>query len=148
MKFWQSFKLAQNGENYLTRQGLNLPWFGIYLHHIDNPDPGDHLHDHPWTFWSLILRGGYEETYSGIVKSFPQRYTWKAPDLYWRYWGRGSIHKIDRNHAHRIDAAIPGTKTLVVRGPKIAPWGFYTDKGFIDADEYRDESRALTKEEK
>lgn len=48
--------------NYLTRWRLvQTPWFGIYLHRFDGPDPRPTLHDHPWAFRSMILRGGYRE---------------------------------------------------------------------------------------
>lgn len=48
--------------NYLTRWRLiQTPWFGIYLHRFDGPDPRMTLHDHPWRFVSFVLRGGYIE---------------------------------------------------------------------------------------
>lgn len=48
--------------NYLTRlRVVQTPWFGVYLHRFDGPDPRPTLHDHPWPFLSLILRGGYVE---------------------------------------------------------------------------------------
>lgn len=48
--------------NYLTRlRIIQTPWFGIYLHRFDGPDPRPTLHDHPWAFVSLVLRGGYIE---------------------------------------------------------------------------------------
>lgn len=48
--------------NYLTRWRLiQTPWFGVYLHRMDGPDPRATLHDHPWRFVSLVLRGGYVE---------------------------------------------------------------------------------------
>lgn len=48
--------------NYLTRWRLiQTPWFGIYLHKLEGPDPRSTLHDHPWPFVSIVLRGGYVE---------------------------------------------------------------------------------------
>lgn len=48
--------------NYLTRwRVLETPWFGVYLHRIDTPDSRPTLHDHPWNFTALLLRGGYIE---------------------------------------------------------------------------------------
>lgn len=48
--------------NYLTRWRLiQTPLFALYLHRMDGPDPRPTLHDHPWPFVSLILRGGYDE---------------------------------------------------------------------------------------
>lgn len=63
--FMQKFEVPDYDEperNYLTRWRLiQTPWFGIYLHKLDGPDPRPTLHDHPWGFLSLILRGGYAE---------------------------------------------------------------------------------------
>jgi hypothetical protein len=48
--------------NYLCRLRIvQTPWFGIYLHRFDGPDPRPTLHDHPWNFTSIVLRGGYIE---------------------------------------------------------------------------------------
>lgn len=48
--------------DYLVRwRVIQTPWFGIYLHRFDTPDPRPTLHDHPWPFVSFVLRGGYSE---------------------------------------------------------------------------------------
>lgn len=47
---------------YLTRWRIvQTPWFALYLHRFTAPDPRPTLHDHPWSFVSVILRGGYVE---------------------------------------------------------------------------------------
>lgn len=47
---------------YLTRwRIIQTPWFGLYLHRMTGPDPRPTLHDHPWNFLSIVLRGGYIE---------------------------------------------------------------------------------------
>jgi hypothetical protein len=47
---------------YLTRwRIIQTPWGGIYLHRMEGPDPRPTLHDHPWSFLSIVLRGGYIE---------------------------------------------------------------------------------------
>src|SRR3954462_14608228 len=40
---------------------VRTPWFQVMLHKINRPDADRHLHDHPWSFRSLILKGGYVE---------------------------------------------------------------------------------------
>lgn len=48
--------------NYLVRWRLiSTPFVSIYLHRIGTPDSRPTLHDHPWSFVSIILRGGYDE---------------------------------------------------------------------------------------
>lgn len=49
-------------ETYLVRwRIIQTPWFGIFLHRMGTPDSRPTLHDHPWGFLSLVLRGGYVE---------------------------------------------------------------------------------------
>lgn len=48
--------------NYLERlRIIATPAFSIYLHRLGTPDSRPTLHDHPWSFLSIILRGGYRE---------------------------------------------------------------------------------------
>jgi hypothetical protein len=48
--------------NYLTRwRIIQTPWFAFYLHRFDGPDPRPTLHDHPFNFTAVVLRGGYVE---------------------------------------------------------------------------------------
>lgn len=52
----------KTGEVYLRRwYVVATPWFSVLLHKICTPDKDRDLHDHPWSFWSLVLWGGYEE---------------------------------------------------------------------------------------
>lgn len=62
--FMQRFEIPNYDSegNYLTRwRVVQTPWFGIYVHRFDGPDPRPTLHDHPWNFQSLVLVGGYVE---------------------------------------------------------------------------------------
>jgi hypothetical protein len=47
---------------YFTRYRLiETPWFGVFLHKFEGPDPRPTLHDHPWNSLSITLRGGFSE---------------------------------------------------------------------------------------
>lgn len=143
MKFWQSFTLTNGRQPYLTRRGVNTPWLGIYIHNIDAPDPGHDLHNHPWKFGTFILRGGYSEEFAyqvGIVRP-----TTTVP--FFRVWNQRSFHVVNLDEAHRIYDVIPGTKTVVIRGRKVRPWGFYTPNGYVDEENYTPENRGLVKVE-
>jgi hypothetical protein len=78
-------------EDYLWRlRVIQTPLFGIYLHKLCGPDPRDTLHDHPWSFTSFVLSGGYIEFVPGPyyaqsrhvnhvnVKRFNKSYHWIA----------------------------------------------------------------------
>jgi hypothetical protein len=62
--FMERFEVPNYDEegNYLTRwRILQTPWFAFYLHRFDGPDPRPTLHDHPFNFTAVVLRGGYVE---------------------------------------------------------------------------------------
>lgn len=112
---------CENGENYLVRlRIIQTPWFGVYLHDLEAPDSDPHPHDHPWVFWSFIVRGAYEEEVYYFPKH-PIHYPAAVP----RYWRRFSWHKMPMNWAHRIGWVKPGTKSLIFVGKRRANWFFY-----------------------
>lgn len=56
-------KIIYRGDNkpYLVRYSIfSCKWFAIKIHHILLSDD-DCLHDHPWAFISLLLKGSYVE---------------------------------------------------------------------------------------
>lgn len=57
---------------------FRVPAFGVYLHNMRRSDYDRALHDHPWPFVSLVLRGGYweyhDQTLDGTTRS-----EWRAP---------------------------------------------------------------------
>lgn len=66
-RFWFFFRKTilriknEYGPIYLIRYSiLSTPWFAIKLHNIMMNDD-DCVHDHPWSFLSIILKGGYWE---------------------------------------------------------------------------------------
>lgn len=107
----------ESQEPYLTRYYLFLKdrkWFpfNIFIHNFHKSDPDD-LHDHPWPFITIILKGGYwEHTPKG---------------KFWR--GAGKINWARSTSLHRVELE-PGvdTWTLFIPGPSVREWGFI-DKG-------------------
>lgn len=113
---WRRLTLIHHDRPFLVRRGIDVGLFGIYLHDIAAPDPGLDMHDHPWAFVTLILRGGYFELAADA----------RRPELpTFRRWGRWSMHRMRQTDAHRITRAEPGTVTLVLRGRKTRSWGYY-----------------------
>lgn len=103
------------GDVYLSRLMLvRNRWFGVYLHIIRRPDWSKCQHDHPWSFVTLILRGGYEEVVGDRV--FVRR--------------PGYIGHRPRSFEHAITRLLKGPAlTLVVRGPNHEEWGFRSARG-------------------
>ena len=124
--------------NYMRRFILATPWFSIRLHSILRSDVERDLHDHPWSFVSVLLRGGYTEKrpktvapcfaedLSGIeTTETTHRSTW------YNRWGWRLA--TDR---HRISFVYPDTWSLFIYGPVRQWWGFYTKAGKIYFQDY------------
>lgn len=155
-----------DGSAYLTRWGFRSKWFSVYLHKLDAPDPGTDLHDHPWPFVSIILRGGYVEqtwaTATAVLRArwatgavgmairpddqFRGRYVHHSARGRWsrryRKWPDTRINAMGLGRVHRIVSVEPDTWSLVLCGPKRtdrpanASWGFYTVDGYVDHHAY------------
>lgn len=130
----------QTGELYLRRWRIvQTPWFAIYLHKIATPDKDRDLHDHPWPFVSMVLRGGYDEVMDTAAHYFPMMNHALGRQELLRTVRRGwlSIAFRRATDAHRIVRLHrTPTWTLVLTGPRRRSWGFYTEQGFVDWKEY------------
>jgi hypothetical protein len=111
---------CEDGQIYLFRlRIIQTPWFALYLHDIFEPDADRDPHNHPWSFISIVLRGGYtERLYLDPVR--------RPKDYVERTYPRFSVHRMGRTTAHRIVEAAPGLKTLILVGPRSREgWGFF-----------------------
>jgi hypothetical protein len=123
-----------NDEAYLIRYTLfNCRWFGIKVHHIIKSDDAC-LHDHPWKFISLILKGGYHEVLimdPSIVAPDEQIASY-VPYMPQTWYGPGSLLVRRAEMAHRL--ILPKGKTcwtLVITFHKTKIWGFFTKFGWV-----------------
>lgn len=139
--FWfgRSFEVRQIGCHdtiYMTRIILLRCRFGkLMLNYFRRSDWTRDMHDHPWAFWSFILWRGYDE---------------EVPSE-WRYVGPSAtggekaiirvrpfqvIHR-QRWWRHRVTLRDEKPAlTLVLTGPEVRVWGFYTTAGWVDRREY------------
>jgi hypothetical protein len=57
------------GETFIRFVLLRTRWFNLYLHFLDAPNENPKgCHDHPWSFLTLILWGGYLEYADGVYR--------------------------------------------------------------------------------
>lgn len=154
-RFWSKERITrEDGADYLNRItiiGIGK-WFSIKFHNVVQSDDAC-LHCHPWSFISIILKGGYwEHTYVepiiielakelGVddemleeLNIFPApdgKYTvrkfYKPGSILWRR--APSIHKLELNN-DKNGKPIP-CNTLIFTGKVFRKWGFYTKSGFI-----------------
>jgi hypothetical protein len=109
--------------DYIVRLHLiKTPWFAICLHWLVKPDPEPYLHDHPVSFLSLILRGGYNEYRQQVFAPIWDMFDMRSCPWY------NFIRATDR---HTIMYVLPHTLTLCFMGPKTREWGFHTPTGWV-----------------
>lgn len=108
---------------------LQTRWFAVYLHHLHASDEDRALHDHPWSFVTFLLSGGYWEHTPARPRD---RVSSKLVDVVTCHWHRRfSILWRPAEYKHRLELARP-TWTLVLRFARRRQWGFWTTDGWID----------------
>ena len=117
----------EDNEPYLERYYIFLKdrkWFpfNVFIHRFLKSDPDD-LHDHPWPYMTIILKGGYWE------------YTPASPIPSWK--GAGQIRFGRSTDYHRIELE-PGVDcwTMFWPGPQTREWGFLRGRKWIQHEEY------------
>lgn len=114
-----------NDEPYLERYYLFLKDrqrfpFNVFLHKFLKSDPDD-LHDHPWPYATLILKGGYWET-------TPEGRFWRGPG-HFRICTARSLHRIE------LDPSVE-CWTIFMPGPKQREWGFIKNGTWTQWEQY------------
>lgn len=137
------FVIGGHENPYLLRWHLipRNPVFNIYLHKFLRDDDDRALHDHPWFWCSILLRGGYfEHTVSaGGIKRERAREApslkisspWRAHRIELFPW----FHEIDDRLAditsENINDRLPAW-SLFITGPRIRQWGFHCpEQGWV-----------------
>lgn len=98
--------------------------FGIFLHKLCRSDHDRSLHDHPWSFLSLLLKNGYSEErfvcdiHDEVVTQYDKH---RVGAILWRpaTW----------RHRVIIEPGKPAW-TLIFLGPRARRWGFWTKTGW------------------
>lgn len=124
-----------DNEPYLERYYLFLrdrdrfP-FNVFLHKFLKSDTDD-VHDHPWSFFTVILRGGYYE-WTPQFNSQGQ----KTGEIA-RWCGPGSFRWCKATSYHRIELDPDVTCwTLFCPGPKQRDWGFLVKNTWVQWEQY------------
>jgi hypothetical protein len=125
----------QSNEPLLERYYVFLKdrkWFpfNIFIHKFHKSDPGD-VHDHPWPYFTLILRGGYWEwipqfNADGIKTCEIGK--WRSPG-HFRFCSAKSFHRIE------LDPTVE-CWTMFMPGPQKREWGFLVNNKWIHNEEY------------
>jgi hypothetical protein len=104
--------------------------FNIFVHKFLKSDTED-VHDHPWPFLTIILKGGYWEWRPQFDAQ--GRKTAEVA----RWCGPGSFRWASANQYHRVELDPDVTCwTLFCPGPKQRDWGFLVKNKWIQWEQY------------
>lgn len=104
---------------YVRRWYIETPLFSIRLHHWLHSDDNRALHDHPWWFITLILKGGYTDLSHNN-----------------EHLSQGSIRFRKAEHQHSVKVGKGGAWTVLLTGPKTRKWGFQVGKKWKKSNKY------------
>jgi len=115
---------------YLFLKERNKFPFNVFLHKFLKSDPDD-VHDHPWPYATLILKGGYWEwvpQYDSKCKRVGEIAKWRGPG-HFRICSANSFHRIE------VDPTVD-CWTLFMPGPQKREWGFMVRDKWIHHEDY------------
>lgn len=107
----------------------NFP-FNVFLHKFLKSDPDD-VHDHPWPYATLILKGGYWEwrpQFNSKGEKTGEIAKWCGPGSF-RWAGANTFHRIE------LDPDVT-CWTLFMPGAKQRDWGFLVKNKWVQWEEY------------
>jgi hypothetical protein len=129
-------------EPYLERYYLFLRErerfpFNVFLHKFLKSDPDD-VHDHPWPYATLVLKGGYWEWiphFDTVGRKIGEYQVWRGP-------GHFRVSKARSFHRIELDPDITAW-TLFMPGPKQRDWGFLVRNQWIQWEEYLKQRKSV-----
>jgi len=102
---------------------FRTPSFGIFIHKFCRSDHERALHDHPWNFLSIILRGGYTEVFE---RCSPACEYGEFQDSAWRRPGSILYRPATWKHRVILDPGKTSWSLVFVSGRK-RKWGFWVN---------------------
>ena len=109
--------------------------FNVFIHKFHKSDPDD-VHDHPWPYATLILKGGYYEW----IPVFDKDNKKIGEICHWR--GRGHFRVCKANSYHRIELDPSVTAwTMFMPGIQKREWGFLVKNKWIHNEHYLEQRR-------
>ena len=102
-------KLGEPECPYMTRYVLNLYFFAIRLHIWKRSDDKRYMHDHPFSFLSIVLKGSYTDVSP------------KGKDK----MNFLSVRYRKAEHRHYVHVSDKGCTTLLITSKPFRNWGFY-----------------------
>ena len=122
---------------YLFLRERNRFPFNVFLHKFLKSDPDD-VHDHPWPYATLILKGGYWEWiphFDTVGRKTGEYQVWRGP-------GHFRVSKANSFHRIELDPDITAW-TLFMPGPKQRDWGFMVRNKWVQWEQYLKQRKSV-----
>lgn len=104
---------------YAYRWGIETPWCSLRLHHWLYGDDERAQHDHPWNFYTFILKGGYQD----LTSTYDVH---GQTQLHVETMHAGKLSYRPATHLHSVHLWNDATAwTIVLTGPIVRRWGFF-----------------------
>ena len=126
MKIKWADKLGNPECPYVIRWVFETKWFSVRLHKWMGPDDLRNLHDHPWDYWAMVIKGGYTERLEDL-------------NFYWMLPWKPVYRKAERKHA--VEPFTYPTWSILLTGPEKREWGFWVKGKFRKRNKYFFEHR-------
>jgi hypothetical protein len=126
MKFKWREKLGKPECPYVERWVADFGLFSIRIHKWLASDDNRALHDHPWDYYTMVLKGNYYDIGETPYDSYSlwSGFPWK---LHFR--------KAERRHWVKLGDEVP-TWTILFTGPEKREWGFWVNGKFRKRNKY------------
>jgi len=111
---------------------IRTPWFALYIHQILRSDMDSALHDHPFDFSSLILKGSYLEQ---------SMYPSDTNTIYCNEFFPGDVVKHKGEELHKLTLTSKSVWTLVLTSGNYRDWGYHTCRGWVNHRKFRQMKR-------
>jgi len=105
---------------YVRRWYVETPIGSVRVHHWLHSDDNRAFHDHPWWFWTFVLKGGYRDVSASGEEAM------KAPKMAFR----------PALHAHTVQVDKGGCWTILITGSQFRKWGFWVGKKWKKSNKY------------
>jgi hypothetical protein len=102
----------------------------VFLHKFLKSDP-DEVHDHPWSYFTLVLKGGYREW----IPQFNAEGVKTGEIGKWRGAGHFRFSRASSYHRIEVDPGVTAW-TLFIPFAHTREWGFLVNNRWIHNDQY------------
>lgn len=113
---------------YVYRWTLGTPFGSIRVHNWKSSDDDRAHHDHPWSFLTVVLRGGYTDVSPTVID--------KHSGVIRDHLRVGSVRYRAAEHVHTVQVDPGGCLTLLLTGPEKRFWGFWLRNKWRKAGRY------------